>query len=127
MILVTHAVKWLPLSDHLIVMSAEGRISQSGSFQTLAARSGYIQDLRIEQQTQIESRSAPVQATKEDKPKTTISIKQVPEEKSKNHRGKGDSRNFFYYLATLGKANMWLFLTLATAQVVFLSIQRKVI
>lgn len=47
MILCTHDVSLLPRADHIIVLGADGRVSDAGTFPVLSARSDYINSLVI--------------------------------------------------------------------------------
>ncbi|KAH6694276.1 P-loop containing nucleoside triphosphate hydrolase protein [Leptodontidium sp. MPI-SDFR-AT-0119] len=46
-ILVTHQVKWLAFSSHIIAIDECGRISQQGDFNSLSSTDGYVRNLAL--------------------------------------------------------------------------------
>ncbi|KAI1841095.1 hypothetical protein JX266_012688 [Neoarthrinium moseri] len=51
-ILATHSVHHLPVSDLIIVLAKPGHIAQKGSFAELQSQNGYVRDLALDQSSQ---------------------------------------------------------------------------
>lgn len=47
-IFATHAIKFLPYTDHVIALDIAGRVAQEGSYKYLRTQPGYIQSLAVE-------------------------------------------------------------------------------
>ena len=54
-IFATHAVKFLPYSDHIIAFGADGKVVQQGSYATLKRQPGYVRSLAVGSEPQVDS------------------------------------------------------------------------
>lgn len=123
--LIMCSVKWLPYSDQIVVLGADGRLSQAGSFKSLSSVPGYVHTLNVkdsienenpkpasERQTERSQRDSP-QADKNTKTDVTNEI-----------RGRRDFSNLGYYINVMGKKGFTLFVALVAAEVIFTALQR---
>ncbi|CCD44945.1 similar to ABC transporter [Botrytis cinerea T4] len=120
-VLVTHAVKWLPYSDQILVLSPEGRLLQFGTYQFLTSVPGHLHNLKLNKNG-FENASS---ITKLDINSST-SDSPIPDEKKDEEvagesRGRRDPRNLLYYINTMGKPAFGLFLLFTTIQSLWLS------
>jgi hypothetical protein len=124
-----NAVKWLLYSDHVIVLSSEGRLLQSGTFHSLLSVPGYLRDLNLEdngienagsvaEPDVNQSNSYPPTPTPAPNPRTH-------KDKSAEDRGHRDPRNLLYYINTMGKLGFGLFLFFVAMEIVFIALQRN--
>ena len=123
--LLIHAVKWLPYSDQIIVLSSEGRLSQLGTFQSLVSVPGYLHDLNVKEAGIESLRSVPEKYVSQSKPSPSTAEKKSEKTESVENRGSRDSSNLLYYINTMGKPYFGLFVLLVTIEVVFTALQRK--
>ncbi|KAK6607376.1 ABC multidrug transporter [Botrytis cinerea] len=122
-VLVTHAVKWLPYSDQILVLSPEGRLLQFGTYQFLTSVPGHLHNLKLNKNG-FENASS---ITKLDINSST-SDSPIPDEKKDEEvagesRGRRDPRNLLYYINTMGKPAFGLFLLFTTIQCSFIALQ----
>ncbi|KAK4863967.1 hypothetical protein LT330_010322 [Penicillium expansum] len=122
-VLVTHAVKWLPYSDQVIAMSPEGGIIQAGSYETFATGPGDIQALSLQEGRQV----APISWTDQDSQKNE-SVNVLNDRESDNatngeNRGKRDFSNLSFYISSMGKMSFFVFVSLVGAEVVLTAMQ----
>ncbi|TVY15492.1 ABC transporter FUM19 [Lachnellula arida] len=122
-VLVTHAVKWLPYSNQILVLSSEGRLLQSGTYQALVSVPGYLQSLNFKD-------NGIANASFITEPDVSLSALYPPmsnEKKDKEEvaesRGRRDPHNLLYYINTMGKSAFGLFLLFTTIQCVFIALQ----
>lgn len=74
-VLVTHAVRRLPYADMIVSLEVSGRISEMGSYETLANSNGYVRTLDVafkQQQDVVEIEEA--------KPRPAAKLEETPEE-----------------------------------------------
>lgn len=123
--LLTYAVKWLPYSDQIIVLGAEGRSLQIGSFQSLISVPGYLYDINLKHNGL--RNTTTVSDTVGNQKKINPPITQGEEEETAiiPNRGRGDAGNLLYYINTMGKRYFALFLLLVCIEVIFIGLQRK--
>lgn len=123
--LLIDAVKWLPYSDQILVLSPEGRLLQSGTYQSLISVPGYLHSLNLKNNG-IENASSitepDVNSSTSDSP---IPDEKKDEEEAAKSRGRRDPRNLLYYINTMGKPAFGLFLLFTTIQCVFIALQRE--
>ncbi|KAF5869257.1 putative abc transporter protein [Botrytis fragariae] len=122
-VLVTHAVKWLPYSDQILVLSPDSRLLQFGTYQSLTSVPGHLHNLNLKKNG-FENASS---ITKLDINSST-SDSPIPDEKKDKQeagesRGRRDPRNLLYYINTLGKPAFGLFLLFTTIQCSFIALQ----
>ncbi|PQE21894.1 ABC transporter protein [Rutstroemia sp. NJR-2017a BVV2] len=122
-----YAVKWLPYSDHVIVLSSDGHLLQSGAFHSLLSVPGYLRDLNLEDNG-IENASLVAeldvnQSTIYPPTPTPASNPRTHKDKSAENRGHRDPRNLSYYINTMGKTGFGLFLFFAAMEIVFIALQ----
>jgi hypothetical protein len=106
-------------------MSSEGRLSQSGTFQSLVSTTGYLHNLSLKNSAIENTKSA----SKQDADQSESEYPTVEEKKEENvsteNRGHRDPRNLLYYINTMGKPYFAFFLFLVAIEVVFIALQRN--
>jgi ATP-binding cassette subfamily C (CFTR/MRP) protein 1 len=118
-------VKWLPYSDQILVLSSEGRVSQSGTYQNLASVPGYIYNLNLEYATVEEPDPIMESRINSIAPDLSIPTGLTLENNRLKSRGHRDPRNLLYYINTMGTPSFCLFLLFTTIQCVFIALQRS--
>ncbi|KAK6611190.1 ABC multidrug transporter [Botrytis cinerea] len=122
-VLVTHAVKWLPYSDQILVLSPEGRLLQFGTYQFLTSVPGHLHNLKLNKNGFEKASSITkldINSSTSDSP---IPDEKKDEEVAGESRGRRDPRNLLYYINTMGKPAFGLFLLFTTIQCSFIALQ----
>lgn len=128
-----YSVKWLPYSNNITVISADGKILQNGSFTALSSIDGYVRDLEIKDFDISLAEQAPSRSKEKDPPtvtedngnngtstkdKDTENAVQIPE-----YRGKRNLTSLTYYIRVMGYLGFGIFLSFVTIEVVCGAIQ----
>lgn len=118
LLLVTHAVSRLSYSDHVIVLDAQGRITEQGSFAKLKSSGGYVQGLDPRSKSETASQDGTDQET-EAKPTVLPQVQAEQEEEISTiteelNRQTGDFAVYKHYFATIGVWHSIIFLASAT-------------
>jgi ATP-binding cassette subfamily C (CFTR/MRP) protein 1 len=58
--LVTHSVRWLSFADQVVALSSDGKIVESGTFEQLVDRKGYVYELSLRRQAKSDEEEAPL-------------------------------------------------------------------
>ncbi|KAM3075096.1 hypothetical protein ACMFMF_005777 [Clarireedia jacksonii] len=100
-ILVTHAAHRLSYADHIIALSAEGTVSEQGSFRDLLANNGYVAGLTARHVSETD-------ALKETLPGNSKVDDDTPRQNAAAdvHRPVGDWSTYKYYFSSLGRRNI---------------------
>ncbi|KAJ5150816.1 ABC transporter integral membrane type 1 [Penicillium canariense] len=122
-VLVTHSVKWLPYSDQVIAMSHEGRILQSGSYETLVLEPGYIQNLQLQKTHQIAPPSGTDHVPEKNEPVSASQTNESNSATNGENRGKRDFSNLNFYISSMGRTSFFLFVSLVGVEVVLTALQ----
>jgi ATP-binding cassette, subfamily C (CFTR/MRP), member 1 len=130
------AAQWLPYADQIIVLSEEGTISEIGTYQDLASKTGYISKLMQHgalagepsgtSTSNISSSASPKQAQRPTNTSRPGSNGTSPTaKKSSRPKAEAPSRGAFrHYLGSLGKTSFPTFLLLVILQAGCRTMQR---
>ncbi|MCJ1385668.1 hypothetical protein MMC17_008791 [Xylographa soralifera] len=109
-VLATHAIKFLPSADKILVLGSHGTITEEGTFEDLDRNDGYVRSLSIRRSSDPETSA--IQPNGESSAytlerKQTSAIDKVIDES----RRSGDALVYMYYLKAIGMPNAiyWLF------------------
>ncbi|KAI8243245.1 ABC transporter atnG [Colletotrichum sp. SAR 10_96] len=122
-IFATHNAQWLPFADQILSLSADGNISERGSFEELSKSGGYVSKLRVTQLSDSEEETPEnsdedtkddVEAPKKDK--HVAGVKPNGVEKLKASRGAANTSSLLYYMKSMGTTAFLLFATMVLFQ-----------
>jgi ABC-type multidrug transport system fused ATPase/permease subunit len=110
-VLCTNNVRHLPHADHIVVLGADGSIVEQGSFQNLIANKQYVASLGIDSidatsASTIHEAEEPIQVRQYKAPATRPVGSSYIDAQS---RRMGDRSVYWYYLASLGKRSVAVF------------------
>ena len=118
-------VKWLPYSDQVVVLSSEGGLSQLGTFQSLVSVPGYLHDLKLNDNEEMNSSFAAEQEGGGSKPESLLPEGNARDTETAENRGRRDPRNLLYYISSMGKPLFAVFLCFVTLECIFIALQRE--
>ena len=109
-VLATHTIRFLPLTEKIIVLGSHGTVIEEGTFEDLDRNDGYVSSLSIHRWSDPETSAAqpsgdpPAYALE---PKQLSAVDNVMDES----RRSGDASVYMYYLEAIGMPNTiyWLF------------------
>ncbi|MCJ1392591.1 hypothetical protein MMC18_005461 [Xylographa bjoerkii] len=115
-IMASNSVQHLSIADHIVVLGANGRITQQGSFEELNSIEGYVQSLSLEKQE-------PSAILKHETGTTSLTMPEgfdnLPP--MDGDRRTGDMSLYTYYIQTVGIPQSIFFVGLLSLYVFFLS------
>ncbi|KAI8158204.1 ABC transporter atnG, partial [Colletotrichum sp. SAR 10_71] len=130
-IFATHNAQWLRFADQILSLSADGKISERGSFEELSKSDGCVSKLRVTQlsdsdedtpENSDEETRDNVEAPKKDKP--VAGVKPNGAEKLKASRGAANTSSLLYYIKSMGTSAFLLFATMVLFQMGCRTMQR---
>ncbi|MCJ1404727.1 hypothetical protein MMC11_007953 [Xylographa trunciseda] len=109
-VLATHAVKFLPSADKIVVLGSNGTVTEEGAFEDLDMNDGYVRSLSIHRSFDAET---PTIQPSDDLPASTLEPKQqslATDELVDESRQSGDASVYMYYFKAIGipSAVWWL-------------------
>ena len=124
-------MRWLPYSDHVIVLQEDGKIAQDGTFAELNESEGYVKNLDINYSRNLEITGAPLLNVEDhdviknppDNPKESPAIESSTDISKK--RGRSDSTVLSFYVKSMGYFSFMLFVVLVVSQAAFAGLQSK--
>ncbi|KAI8192002.1 ABC transporter [Colletotrichum sp. SAR 10_77] len=130
-IFATHNAQWLRFADQILSLSADGKISERGSYEELSKSDGYVSKLRVTAlsdsdedtpENSDEDTKDDVEAPKKDKP--VAGVKSNGVEKLKASRGAANTSSLLYYIKSMGTSAFLLFATMVLFQMGCRTMQR---
>ncbi|KAH8881646.1 P-loop containing nucleoside triphosphate hydrolase protein [Thozetella sp. PMI_491] len=126
-VLATHNINWLPSADQIIVLGADGKIGQSGTFEELRAVDGYVKNLALESTTP-ESDTESLEKAPDRTDRSQERTKgDLPQNRSapQPSTGRGDASKgaMWFYLKSMGLGSLILFLSLVITQIACRALQ----
>ncbi|CAI0643469.1 unnamed protein product [Colletotrichum noveboracense] len=130
-IFATHNAQWLRFADQILSLSADGKISERGSFEELSKSGGYVSKLRVTRlsdsdedtpENSDEEVKDDVEVPKKDKP--VAGVKPQGTEKVKASRGAANTSSLLYYIKSMGTSASLLFATMVLFQMGCRTMQR---
>ncbi|MCJ1282757.1 hypothetical protein MMC26_002082 [Xylographa opegraphella] len=109
-VLATHAIRFLPLADKIVVLGSHGTVTEEGTFEDLDRNGGYVSGLSIHMSSK--PGNSAIQPNG-DSPTYTLEQKQTSTVDGvvDESRQSGDASVYMYYLKAIGTPNTayWLF------------------
>ncbi|MGI4815732.1 MAG: ABC transporter transmembrane domain-containing protein, partial [Janthinobacterium lividum] len=114
-VLITHAVKYFHLADHIVVLDDDSHIAEQGSYEDLNSQSGYISKLEV-----TEEAKAATESRDHDGQEKVSSKAKGPKGPSEDDvmdltRKTGDMAVYGYWLKSIGAPSAIMFLSFCAA------------